>query len=1147
MDKRRQLTSRAQVDKRISHDPTTPSLHVVASPTDPMVFGSGHDSRAARLAEALGVIQQNKAVIDQAVSLGAERVYKEGALSAMKGEERPSTGMIRIQGWDTLKGELTARQEYRDELNSFFNDNHLELLPEEFEAGVREISNKYIQGASKSYLEGFLPQALDIEQSIFDKYNSTHRELVRQESMDMLSSKAHNTVVKHLTEYLQSRFEGIESLDDILTRPEVLWQLDVEGTLGAELAPILRADLSDAQRKGKQLGFTRHEVNQLYLEQVGELAVRYGMPELLDFLWLPDETGNAPIRSAAAGKTSFQYLSKSEAERKTTVNEYLKAIAKAEEEQKKALEEQLKERIEGIKKDFEGELISLEKLAEINPQLASEKAMTLLEAMFDESTEFYRVEATFHAKILRGALDLIAADTTFRKTSASDVVEQLIKLTNDKELTYEALLEARPYLSLNDWEKYINLLTKQEETKQSERLRTYRGEIANSILDIKHIQDREQRKSMALHYLRKLNEDSMFWELGYEATVGFRDDLYRLATEDIVFAQADDGETFRRLNEARYNGTLTQVDIMEASGLLTQSTWNSFLDALIKQDEQRKKEEEVRIEAELKRLAEEDKALREGRVSYYNNELGNARLMSSVESRKHLANLLEEFDTDSLVQGVAESTRNDIRNRIIEGILENRTYATKDNADDLLYAQLLQQVPEGTVTYEMIDSYVDNGLLTRDMHLSLLKEVRTKLEADAKELARQEEERRKQAEEAKLREKKEAEQAEQERREAARNQFMKELYGGISDLETLLDNPHELRVKAEELKRRLKEGDKEHDIPYSTYTSLYNSINRIIGESGKFAAESDREIIMLLEYQAIYNSLDYEELSTYADQGLLNKTDFLRFAGQYAAQLEIADKEQLEQNKANAEYVTDAIREIITLAVGGDPLGVNLSSIEQVQAASLRLGFLDANHEFVREYGRPPTREEFLGKIVPPVLREHGYSVTDTLKKFGRFDNEFLDPAELPITDRLSLEDLRFPEQKTGWGPFKKTVTDENPEFRLSKMDAYKLFNGYFERGLSISEVLTAVNADLLNTGGQPLLSEEARSFYVQNYADMTAAHVYLENYDPITGQPDTFRTHEIIYNKLSRQGFTEYEILQAMYMGRVYLDMALKERRGSR
>ena len=1145
-EQRRYLTTRATVDPRVSFDVTTPALDVFAKTTDPMVFDGNAGGRAKRLAEALGIIQGTMPLVGQALEAGANRAHKEGALDALSGKEKPTTGMMRIHGWESLKGEMTARREYREELNSFFNENHLEMTPEEFETGVQEISQKYLQGASNSFLEGFLKYAVDIEQSIFDKYNNTQREIVRQESMDMLSSKAHNTAVDSLTNYLTSRFEGIEELDDILTRPDVLWQIDIEGTLGQELSPILRADLTEAQIKGKQLGFQRHEVNALYLEQVGELAVRYGMPELLDFLRLPDSDGIAPIKQALTGKPAFQYLARAEGERKASINEHLKALAQADAETKKKAEEELKERIEGIKKDFDGYLISLEKTAEINPQLASEQALELLAVMFDPASEFFRVDATFHSKILRGVMDIAAMDTTFRNTSDGEVLEQLIEFTRENKLTYEILLEARPYLSLSDWEKYNTLLTKQEEIEWNNKVKEFRGTVANHILDIKYEQDPQQRQFLALHYLRKLNEDPMFWELGYEATVGFRNDLYAMATQDVVFAQKDDGEVFKNLNEARYNKELTQQDIMEASPFLTQSTWESFLDALIKQDEELAKAEQDRINEELRLTAEEEKEAKEARVSYYNDELGNVKLMNTLEARKRYSELLEEFDTDSLVQGVDETTRNKIRNQIIEGILENRTYASVGQADDLLFAQLLQEIPEGTVTYALIDGYVEQGLFTKDMHLTLLREVRAKIEADAQELARIEEEKRKEAEKTREENLKKAEKAEEERRERAKNQFIKDMSSAISDISTL-QTPHERRTEAERLKQVLREGDKKHNIPHGTYTSLYNSLNKIIGEYDSFASESDRETVMLLDYQVLYGILDYDDVVRYAQEGLLSQSDFFRYSNAYADQVEQLDKTIAEENKINAQYVNDAIKEIVALAVGGDPFGINLGAVEQAQASSLRLGFLDANYDFLEQHGRPPTRDEFLGKIVPAVLSSKGYDVSEVLAGFARFDNPFIEPEEIPVTDRVKLEDLRFPKREVstwfGLGPT-KTVTEEDPEYSMSKQEAFNLFGNYFDQGMSINEVLTAVNAHLMETGRAPLVSEEAKKYWVQNYADMTVAYIYLENYNLETKRPDVLGTHDLIVRRLGRLGYTKEEILGALHMGRLYFDMAMDQAR---
>ena len=328
------LTPRATVDPRVSFDVTTHSLDVFARTTDPMVFDGNAGGKARRLAEALGVVNDSLPLIGQALETGYKREYGAGALSALKGEEKPSKGLARIIGYENLKGEATAQKEYKAEVTQFFNDNHQVLSPEEFEQGLVEISQKYVEGASRHFLEGFLPVAVDIEQKVFENYTKYQQESVYNDTVSFISQKAYDDTVDIVNTFLEQYFEGV-SLDNLNERLDVYYMLE-NGDYGQVIAPLIRQSLTDAQNKAELMGLSKKEVSKLYLENIGKMAVKYGLPELLEFAYVKDESGISIARRPEGSKADSFRLSATEEQMKAvklfnkSVDDYLTEQEKAE-------------------------------------------------------------------------------------------------------------------------------------------------------------------------------------------------------------------------------------------------------------------------------------------------------------------------------------------------------------------------------------------------------------------------------------------------------------------------------------------------------------------------------------------------------------------------------------------------------------------------------------------------------------------------------------------------------------------------------------------------------------------------------------------------------------------------------------------------
>lgn len=1135
---RRYLTKRAPVDPRVSFDVTTPQLDVVARTTDPMVFPGKSGGRWRRLAEALGVVHSTLPVVEQATQLGIERDYQEGAMSALKGEERPSTGLAKIRGWETLKGELTARREFRDELENFFNENHLKLTPEEFEQGVWEISQRYVQGASPSFLEGFLKSAINIEQSIYDRYNQAQAEMVRIESQEMLSNKAYDFAYSMLENTFRDTF-GLDSLENIFERPDILKELYVNGAeLKQSFTQQLRDNLTEAQLIGKDLGFRRHEVNMLYLDQVGRLAIRYGIPELLDFLRVPDENGVAPISSSLTGKQVFQYLEQAESVQKARITEYDKALAKAEADEKARLEKEKEQYLEDLYTSVSLDVSALEKLAEVNPALAASDALKLFEVLLDNDHDFRYLSSDRRIKIHDRLLDLIAADTAFVEKSDKQTITNLNRLVREENLTADVIYESRELLSREDWDYYWDQLSVQQEKKFKEFQKDYYSEVLHNILTIRELQDNPQE--LALSYLLLLEGSDAFWQLDPEDTLYIREELIKIIKSDTTFAVRNDGEFYTELMNRKADGLLTRDRLMEARPYLTEATWTSFFNEYLRQEELKREAERKAQEEELRLLEEQAKETRQERVKEYDRAIQKGALLPSKQASAHYNELLEMFDNDSIAQTFDPDTYRRILNEIIDGIVANNQYATTGNADHHLFEEMLERAKDLDLTRDEIQEVVDARLITQAQHRSLLDALR-KAEADEKaRLEKKEEEARKKAEQAKKEAQAAAERDALARAEKAMKDSLKNLYVQLHDI-TLLGTESERVARARELREILRQEDQIHNFEPSVFKSIDSHLAEIIGGELQFPTHSKRQVVAELETDALLGTLDVSTIMGYMNSGDLNASDFRRFLSAYEAQEE---EEYRKLSTEDAQIIKDHIRNIINLVVGADPYVVPLSGVQQATASSLDFILKEEIRKFKEAHERPPSVDEFLRHIAEPVLIEHGYSLSELVKVPHAFETT-RSISERPMTFHVTPEDLQFsPVEVPRIFGRPRIEYVENPEFRLSREEAFFMMKRHFDEGLPVPEVLKRVNEELVNSGRSPLESELAQDYYLQNYVDNAFWGLYIEHYDKETGRVPIKYIDEMI-TRLDALGFTKNEIISGAFMGQYRFQLWLEEQGG--
>lgn len=329
------LTRRYQVDVRNTFDYTTPALQVVAGPTDPY-FQPIANPQLRQLIDALGTVSSSLQAYSSHAQKLWEEEYEKGRLARAAGEELPSRSEAMQAGWYALSGELAARTEYKPRLLKFLEEN-LEASPEEFAEGLNAITQEFLDHPSEHYLRGFALTALSIEEDVLNRYHAAQRKRVREASLDKITQKARDEAESMVLEIMGPIF-GVQSLSEIVGNQEI-YDAFSHGDFGAIYARDMREALSRTQALAQDLGIHRKDVSEIYVNVVGRMAVELGLPELLSFADLRDESG-VSIAGGTLGEVVERYRAQAGAARERYVAAFEK---QAEQERRIALDRAVKD------------------------------------------------------------------------------------------------------------------------------------------------------------------------------------------------------------------------------------------------------------------------------------------------------------------------------------------------------------------------------------------------------------------------------------------------------------------------------------------------------------------------------------------------------------------------------------------------------------------------------------------------------------------------------------------------------------------------------------------------------------------------------------------------------------------------------------
>jgi hypothetical protein len=326
--------NRTLVNDQDTYDYTTPSLDVVARPTDPYVAPSTNN-QASQIVGALTAFQSGLQSYSAYRDVQNKKDKEEGALARAKDPEAPLTKKTKafIEGWESLDGELKAKQDYYGEVNQYLVDNAETSDKDEFIKGLQKIGNKYTAGATKNFLKGFVDSALNIEDTAVEKYFESQATRLNAEKIAKTNSVI-TTDIKAIALSSLNQILGTNaiSLEDIQANPELYGKyLANTKDIATELSQKLREYLSKRSSQSKALQISTKQISSSMLDIVGTVAEEAGIPELLDYVNLKDTAGVA-VSDTDLKENIRTYKNRAEAARNDIIKN-LNTQAKVKQEQ----------------------------------------------------------------------------------------------------------------------------------------------------------------------------------------------------------------------------------------------------------------------------------------------------------------------------------------------------------------------------------------------------------------------------------------------------------------------------------------------------------------------------------------------------------------------------------------------------------------------------------------------------------------------------------------------------------------------------------------------------------------------------------------------------------------------------------------------
>lgn len=207
-----------------------------------------------------------------------------------------------LRGYDRLDGSLAGNslvntyndlysnhgslpwQDTLDDQGNVTQQGFSSLLAEAEQAATAELD-------TKSKLQGFMEVALPARKKIEGLYNENHLKVERQKLVDketaLLDIEARNVMADTASTILGRPV----SVEDIKKDPDVYAELMDNEEFQSVLSAKMRGVLTNHQNLAEVLGFSKKEISGMAADVWGKLGVDTVMPEVLDYIDLPDASG----------------------------------------------------------------------------------------------------------------------------------------------------------------------------------------------------------------------------------------------------------------------------------------------------------------------------------------------------------------------------------------------------------------------------------------------------------------------------------------------------------------------------------------------------------------------------------------------------------------------------------------------------------------------------------------------------------------------------------------------------------------------------------------------------------------------------------------------------------------------------------------
>jgi hypothetical protein len=440
---------------------TTPNFKVVAQPLDmPVDINAplrNYARKQQQSAEFWSSINQGlnfMSQITEKVKAENERLDQiKGFMTAASGgtiDEKSSDAML--QGYYSYTAQIdmsvynSAVQEY------YAQHSHEWETPEDVEKGLENFYKEWIQArpTNKYYLETFLPKALNVHKAVIDTWT---QEKVKQVNEDIYTTAVAgiNSDVDNYVSGGLREFVGVEDLNVFLSDEALLKDYDF-----SEINEYLRHGLSQTQEKAKQMGMSRLDASEIYIKRLGEMAVKYGLPELLDFTSVKDESG------ISLDQTVFSDM----------INEYKTKASRV----KDARIADYNERVESFqKRDLDlfynklyTDISQYVEIAKLNPQLALKQFSEYWENV-SKDERFGQGDWSKHKTVMDLANKLLYSTDTFTQVDREDALADLERMKFEGSLNIDTLNEKlnNNEITIDTYSKYMREL-KTDQEKQSQ-------------------------------------------------------------------------------------------------------------------------------------------------------------------------------------------------------------------------------------------------------------------------------------------------------------------------------------------------------------------------------------------------------------------------------------------------------------------------------------------------------------------------------------------------------------------------------------------------------------------------------------------------------------------------------------------------------